>query len=108
SPFLFLSTPLPPSSRPFPYTPLFRSLRERASDIPLIAHDLLRRISRKLGKDVSVIPEPVMAALMNYPWPGNVRELENSLTRAVRSEEHTSELQSRENLVCRLLLEKKD
>jgi len=58
-------------------------LRERASDIPLIAHDLLRRISRKLGKDVSVIPEPVMAALMNYPWPGNVRELENSLTRAV-------------------------
>lgn len=58
-------------------------LRERASDIPLLAQDLLRRISRKLGKNVSVIPEPVMAVLVQYPWPGNVRELENSLTRAV-------------------------
>src|SRR5438445_2001241 len=44
------------------------------------------------------------AVLHSYHWPGNVRELSNVIE---RSEEHTSELQSRQYLVCRLLLEKK-
>src|SRR2546430_9011134 len=89
----------PPRSTLFPYTTLFRSL-------------------------------------LNYQWPGNVRELRLAIERAgclvsngslpaaalaeaialgaparahnsARSEEHTSELQSQSNLVCRLLLEKK-
>src|SRR6266511_2344083 len=42
------------------------------------------------------------------PWCGPPRALWPAATRCRRSEEHTSELQSRENLVCRLLLEKKN
>lgn len=58
-------------------------LRERRSDIPLLAEHLLERISSEMHKDVRIIPEDVTARLMAYDWPGNVRELENSLTRAV-------------------------
>ncbi len=57
-------------------------LRERREDVPLLAEHLLRRISRDIHKEVSVIPEPVMRVLVEYDWPGNVRELENALTRA--------------------------
>src|SRR6266700_7268634 len=46
-------------------------------------------------------------ALVVLMLAGTVHPLEAQLTRGFRSEEHTSELQSRENLVCRLLLEKK-
>src|SRR5690606_39309710 len=41
------------------------------------------------------------------PWCGPCRVMAPAFEQAARSEEHTSELQSRENLVCRLLLEKK-
>lgn len=58
-------------------------LRDRRDDIPLLAEHLLGRISRDLHKDVRVISDAAMQALMGYPWPGNVRELENTLTRAV-------------------------
>ena len=58
-------------------------LRERRSDIPILADHLLGKIARETHKDVRVIPDDVMARLMEYDWPGNVRELENALTRAV-------------------------
>src|SRR5436309_8734394 len=67
----------PPRSTLFPYTTLFRSVRQ-----PDIRH-----------------------ARETLDWEPRV-SLEDGQSR-VRSEEHTSELQSRENLVCRLLLEKK-
>src|SRR5438034_5163933 len=75
----FLILRLPPQSTLFPYTTLFRSLAE--------------------------IPEP--PALL-YAW-GDVSLLARRAVGIVgRSEEHTSELQSHSDLVCRLLLEKKN
>src|SRR2546430_7029078 len=70
----------PPRSTLFPYTTLFRSLR-----------DWVIRFNEQ-GAD----------GLINIPSPGMPPKLN-----AIRSEEHTSELQSQSNLVCRLLLEKK-
>src|SRR3712207_7705354 len=84
----------PPRSTLFPYTTLFRSLRLRREDRePPLGEG---------GRDVPVHGARGLAA-------ARVRRL---LRRAVlgarRSEEHTSELQSRQYLVCRLLLEKKN
>src|SRR5256885_2630293 len=91
----------PPRSTLFPYTPLFRSGDE---DEPCLEPALFMK--RKIP----------MAALVVLPKSGHAVNLEEpeAFNRAVldflttvRSEEHTSELQSPCNLVCRLLLEKK-
>src|SRR5260370_29532713 len=76
----------PPRSTLFPYTTLFRSIRTR------------RRAGRGPG-----------TAQPSRPCPRSSSQVSSSTTagRAARSEEHTSELQSHLNLVCRLLLEKK-
>jgi chemotaxis protein methyltransferase CheR len=58
-------------------------LRERLDDIPLLVDSFVKKIARRLGKTIEVIPVGVMEALQEYPWPGNVRELENVLERAV-------------------------
>src|SRR5436309_9360992 len=80
----------PPTSTLFPYTTLFRSLRRghrpRHRDLAARRRTSARRLRRSLAK-----PTQEEAPIYSAP----------------RSEEHTSELQSRENLVCRLLLEKK-
>src|SRR5436305_11696169 len=76
----------PPRSTLFPYTTLFRSIRE-VEETEAQPREQLRKV----------------AAILLRSWrrqPDLVRVL-------VRSEEHTSELQSRPHLVCRLLLEKK-
>src|SRR5256885_10766073 len=78
----------PPRSTLFPYTTLFRSELE---DLPLYA---LPEVEQMLGIIQSLDPPGVGA-----------RDLRECLM--LRSEEHTSELQSPCNLVCRLLLEKK-
>src|SRR5436309_11903612 len=83
----FLLIRRPPQSPLFPYTTLFRSLRARGP----------------VGRP-HVSPDPEFAATVARALHGS-RELR--VGAHVRSEEHTSELQSRENLVCRLLLEKK-
>src|SRR3989442_8588108 len=72
--FFFLMIRRPPRSTLFPYTTLFRSLRQLGK---ITVHDVVDLVQRKA--------DPVVG----------------------RSEEHTSELQSRPHLVCRLLLEKK-
>src|SRR5690606_40983729 len=83
----------PPSSTLFPYTTLFRSLA--------------------CGADVGVVPHRPGGRgrrVRHRPDRTERRPEVNTLdldTLTLRSEEHTSELQSRENLVCRLLLEKK-
>src|SRR5690349_931322 len=74
-------------------------LRERKADIPALVHWFLNKFVP--GQDIQ-ITQAAMQDLLQYEWPGNVRELENCIERA-RSEEHTSELQSRRDLVCRLL-----
>ncbi len=58
-------------------------LRDRVSDLPILAEHLLRRASRTLHRETPVISREAMDALRLHTWPGNVRELENCLTRAV-------------------------
>src|SRR5258707_12025889 len=79
----------PPRSTLFPYTTLFRSFDDSgARDEPY------RRMREYLGVD------PVM-------WNNAPERTADEVITGSRSEEHTSELQSRQYLVCRLLLEKK-
>src|SRR3712207_7429609 len=89
----------PPRSTLFPYTTLFRSLRHeqwRRSFAPRPRVDVSR--PRRAG-------DACAAAPARWRGPGCV--VLGSLVEVRRSEEHTSELQSRQYLVCRLLLEKK-
>src|SRR2546422_8200446 len=78
--FFFLMIRRPPRSTLFPYTTLFRSLRGKQL--------------RKLGKLCGGVP-------------ADTAQVHITTAGGWRSEEHTSELQSRLHLVCRLLLEKK-
>jgi two-component system response regulator AtoC len=57
-------------------------LRDRRSDIPLLANFMLRKISRQTDAPRKSLTAGAVAHLMGYDWPGNVRELENTLTRA--------------------------
>src|SRR3712207_7300049 len=84
----------PPRSTLFPYTTLFRSA------------DL--RVDRPVGEGaVRVIHGPAPRARPFASDPAFLHALATHRCRRTRSEEHTSELQSRQYLVCRLLLEKK-
>jgi len=58
-------------------------LRDRLEDIPLLVDYYVKKITKRMGKTIKIIPENVMSALQNYHWPGNIRELENVLERAV-------------------------
>jgi chemotaxis protein methyltransferase CheR len=58
-------------------------LRDRVDDIPLLVDFYVKKISKRMGKSIEIIPTSAMNALQNYHWPGNVRELENVLERAV-------------------------
>jgi len=59
------------------------SLRERRSDIPLLANYFVEKYSKAAGKPVRRISAPALEMMMSYEWPGNVRELENCIERAV-------------------------
>jgi DNA-binding NtrC family response regulator len=59
------------------------ALRDRRSDIPLLADFFLRRYADDNGKEIRGFSERALETLMAYPWPGNVRELENAIERAV-------------------------
>ncbi len=67
-------------------------LRDRQSDIPLLAIHFLRQHSIKYGKPLSEFEEPAMQVLLKHPWPGNIRELDHAIERAV--------LMARDNVVC--------
>jgi two-component system response regulator PilR (NtrC family) len=71
-------------------------LRDRKSDIPLLAEHFLKKVSTKYKKTFEGFEPEVMLALQNYAWPGNVRELENTLERTVTLE--TGTLISRHSL----------
>src|SRR5690606_41692336 len=83
--------PAPPQISTFPYTTLFRSVQGDERDLIMLG----------IGYGPTEPGAPVMS--MNF-GPLN----KDGGWRRLRSEEHTSELQSRENIVCRLLLEKKN
>ncbi len=58
-------------------------LRERQGDVPLLVRYFVQLLSRKLGRNITRIPDHAMKAVERYPWPGNVRELQNFIERAV-------------------------
>ena len=58
-------------------------IRERITDIPLLAQHFLERVCQDAGKKVRGFTDEAMAALQRYHWPGNVRELQNVIERAV-------------------------
>jgi len=58
-------------------------LRERSTDILLLADHFVERFAHAQGKDVRRISNSAIDGLMAYHWPGNVRELENCIERAV-------------------------
>jgi len=58
-------------------------LRERREDIPLLVNHLVSQLSRRMGKQIESVPQPIMKVLTNHPWKGNVRELANFIERAV-------------------------
>jgi len=58
-------------------------LRQRTSDIGLLAEHFLARYAKENGKTIKGFTEGATEKLLRYPWPGNVRELENAIERAV-------------------------
>jgi len=58
-------------------------LRERKTDILLLADYFLEKYSRENNKEVVRLSTPAIDMLMDYHWPGNVRELENCIERAI-------------------------
>src|SRR2546430_7468636 len=98
--FFFLMIRRPPRSTLFPYTTLFRSHTVRDG---------------RAGTFIHVEPRQSLTASNADEWVRNAPGTEGQLALGMlkvmvdeRSEEHTSELQSQSNLVCRLLLEKKN
>src|SRR2546425_9495318 len=93
----------PPRSTLFPYTTLFRSFDEH--DGPLADHVLEAQIARLVRRlepvAVDVVDGDAAGLVVVHQGVGGARR------QRLRSEEHTSELQSLAYLVCRLLLEKK-
>src|SRR5437660_9559956 len=81
----------PPRSTLFPYTTLFRSI-----EAPVEHLDLATVVNISQAVSGEIVLEQLLNTLMTL-----------AVEHAGRSEEHTSELQSRGHLVCRLLLEKK-
>src|SRR2546429_6453566 len=98
----------PPRSTLFPYTTLFRSATGYRPN--LMARRLRARDAGPMGVLVADIRNPFFTALIRAVEAEAYRQGRRVLlcnTDEDRSEEHTSELQSRLHLVCRLLLEKK-
>jgi Nif-specific regulatory protein len=58
-------------------------LRERRTDIMLLADHFIERMSKKHGKTIGRISAPAIDMMMSYHWPGNIRELENCIEHAV-------------------------
>jgi DNA-binding NtrC family response regulator len=58
-------------------------LRERRTDIPLLARHFLEVYGERLGRPGLSLSREALAALMSHPFPGNVRELENAIQAAI-------------------------
>src|SRR5690606_40052051 len=97
-----------PTRALFPYTTLFRSVPRQAQafaeELQLSVRGLERATDAPLGAGAAGEAEADGRQLWRIEAQGEA--VGGRTERTVRSEEHTSELQSRENLVCRLLLEK--
>jgi formate hydrogenlyase transcriptional activator len=58
-------------------------LRERREDIVPLMWYFVENFSRRIGKQISDIPDETLAAFEDYDWPGNIRELQNLIERAI-------------------------
>lgn len=85
------------------------ALRERPSDIELLAYSIIGKLNEKFNYTVSSIEKPALELMYNYEWPGNIRELENVLERAfnlidedkvIRSEHLPSLIKAREKALA--------
>src|SRR3712207_7409475 len=94
----------PPRSTLFPYTTLFRS-HPHAEGEPAVGAPL--RDHRGVAAGAAGLPGELQFHLADCPARLSDAESRPAQPAFIRSEEHTSELQSRQYLVCRLLLEKK-
>src|SRR3712207_7267102 len=96
----------PPRSTLFPYTTLFRSKVKSSDEVAQVG-----TISANGDKDIGEMIAHAMQKVGNEGVitveEAKTAETELDVVEGMRSEEHTSELQSRQYLVCRLLLEKK-
>src|SRR5690242_21573564 len=90
----------PPSSTLFPYTTLFRSAK-----VLSVSPSMVRKLAR--SGSLEVVHVGRCARIQRKSLLALCRVTESTERTGARSEEHTSELQSHVNLVCRLLLEKK-
>src|SRR5256886_17312680 len=97
--FFFLMIRRPPRSTLFPYTTLFRSDSGGRHDVDTTGNAKAERGKGSVGANGAGSDSRVYKGLRRHHNPFTGRH--------PRSEEHTSELQSQSNLVCRLLLEKK-
>src|SRR5438034_8833088 len=86
-----------PRSTLFPYTTLFRSLAGELDHVPTRRDPVF---GVEVPQQVSGVPDQLLDARLTWTDPA-------AYDQQARSEEHTSELQSHSDLVCRLLLEKK-
>src|SRR3712207_7176976 len=98
--FFFLMIRRPPRSTLFPYTTLFRSEAAAEELLQEFAVRFLRGDFRRADPQRGRFRDYVKTALIHLV-------IDHQRAEQARSEEHTSELQSRQYLVCRLLLEKK-
>src|SRR3712207_8841775 len=94
----------PPRSTLFPYTTLFRSPEGREA---VHVHDAVQGEHVRRGAEVQHGLAPARSVLQAVRRRRVLRRAGDQQPAGARSEEHTSELQSRQYLVCRLLLEKK-
>jgi DNA-binding NtrC family response regulator len=62
---------------------ILASLRERAEDIPILAHHFMERYAKEAKKNFTEIGADALKQLCAYDWPGNVRELGNVIERAI-------------------------
>src|SRR5688572_32279776 len=92
----------PPRSTLFPYTTLFRSVESALS-----AHPAVLEAAVVGHADADGLIKPKAFVVCKPGAAVSADELKAFVKSTLRSEEHTSELQSQSNLVCRLLLEKK-
>src|SRR3712207_6868657 len=96
----------PPRSTLFPYTTLFRSLGA-GEEVGALGRDVLPAAGLGGGVAVPAAVARRVEQRLRLADQGGIAEVLGETLPGGRSEEHTSELQSRQYLVCRLLLEKK-
>ena len=59
------------------------ALRDRREDIPILIRHFVEKCAVRLHKQIDIIPDEAIEAMMHWSWPGNIRELENFIERSV-------------------------